>query len=70
MHNFGYGYASGFLQVLGALLTSDMSSASVSNYVNPVTGQWRNAENAEGVPEMTDEEKDREAERQFVLFQR
>ncbi|ODM19678.1 hypothetical protein SI65_04663 [Aspergillus cristatus] len=71
MRNVGYGYAAGFLHVLGVPLTSGISSANVSNDVNPMTGQWRDAENAEDdVPETTDKEKDREAQRLFVLFQR
>ena len=37
--------------------------------INPVTGQRRDMENAPEV-EMTEEEKEREAERLFVLFER
>lgn len=48
-----------------------ISSANVSNDVNPVTGHWRDAENIEDdVLETTDEEREREAQRLFVLFQR
>ena len=41
-----------------------------SGFVNPVTGQRRDAEPEDMGPEMTDEEKEREAERLFVLFER
>lgn len=38
--------------------------------INPVTGQRRDMETPRDAPEMTMEEKEREAERLFVLFQR
>ena len=38
--------------------------------INPVTGQRRDMEPTDTGPEMTDEEKEREAERLFVLFER
>lgn len=38
--------------------------------INPVTGQRRDMEPVDQGPEMTDEEKEREAERLFVLFER
>lgn len=38
--------------------------------INPVTGQRRDMEPVDNGPEMTDEEKEREAERLFVLFER
>ena len=38
--------------------------------VNPVTGQRRDKEPQVDLPEMSDEEKEREAERLFVLFER
>ena len=40
------------------------------NEINPVTGQRRDMEPVDMGPEMTDEEKEREAERLFVLFER
>lgn len=83
VRNIGYMYASGVSQSLGMLLSSGISStcntrsntkilqgSRVGHEVNPVTGQWRDAESVDGVPEMTDEEKEREAERLFVLFER
>ena len=38
--------------------------------INPITGQRRDMEPADVLPEMTDEEREREAERLFVLFER
>lgn len=38
--------------------------------INPVTGQRRDMEANEPLPNMTEEEKEREAERLFVLFER
>ncbi|MCJ1245087.1 hypothetical protein MMC30_002288 [Trapelia coarctata] len=38
--------------------------------INPVTGQRRDMEANEPLPDMTEEEKEREAERLFVLFER
>lgn len=38
--------------------------------VNPITGQFLDEEKFEDLPEMTMEEKEREAERLFVLFER
>ena len=38
--------------------------------INPITGQRRDMEPQDFGPEMTDEEKEREAERLFVLFEK
>ena len=38
--------------------------------INPITGQRTDMEPVDTGPEMTDEEKEREAERLFVLFER
>ena len=38
--------------------------------INPITGQRRDMEPEDALPEMTDEEKEREAEKLFVLFER
>lgn len=38
--------------------------------INPITGQRKDMEPVDKGPEMTDEEKEREAERLFVLFER
>lgn len=71
IHNIGYGYAAGFLsthkiEVPEMAMRADAEGADI----NPITGQRLDAESADPGPEMTDEEKEREAERLFVLFER
>ena len=82
--NIGYGYAAGFLSTRGieipasAMATTAESGAENAGdvesgarvQINPVTGQRRDMEDVDEGPEMTDEEKEREAERLFVLFER
>ncbi|KAL8674338.1 MAG: hypothetical protein Q9168_001267 [Polycauliona sp. 1 TL-2023] len=85
VRNVGYGFASGFLMThdlpvpanategwstegdgdLGEKLTSVDGKE-----INPVTGQIREMEPEASEEEMTEEEKEREAERLFVLFER
>lgn len=75
VNNIGYGYASGFLMnhnievPQNAMETSSTEGASAPD-INPVTGQRRNKEKVDTGPPMSDEEKEREAERLFVLFER
>ncbi|KAI9893676.1 MAG: putative serine/threonine-protein kinase iks1 [Vezdaea aestivalis] len=81
IQNLGYGYASGFLmshkipipeEFLGQQ-ESEKSMLGVDKQgrpLNPITGQRLDQEEAINMPEMTDEEKEREAERLFVLFER
>lgn len=80
----GNGYAAGFLQLNGLRLPSgaldDEAGGGNSDNgtkacmeafeVNPITGQRRDMEPKLHIPEMTDEEKEREAERLFVQFER
>jgi hypothetical protein len=79
--NVGYGFAAGFLMThdmpipenaMEAFSTNpDGSATNVGGHeVNPITGQRRDKEIADDGPEMTQEEKEREAERLFVLFER
>lgn len=78
VQNVGYGYASGFLlsknipmpesALADAGLASNGEGSSVP--VNPITGQRLDKEERIEMPEMTEEEKEREAERLFVLFER
>ncbi|SMR50857.1 unnamed protein product [Zymoseptoria tritici ST99CH_1A5] len=79
--NIGYGFASGFLTSKNIQIPrTAMDSGSTESDgvtgtgfdINPVTGQRLSAEraNAPKVKEMTDEEKEREAEKLFVLFER
>jgi hypothetical protein len=72
VHNVGFGYASGFLVSKGMALPTgtgvDVDDSGAE--INPITGQRRDAEPKVEEPSMTDEEKEREAERLFVLFER
>jgi hypothetical protein len=86
VRNIGYGFASGFLmshnmeipasaEEAGSISTDTDTSAGAA--YNPVTGQRISAEEADQAGreklrdvEMTPEEKEREAEKLFVLFER
>ncbi|RMZ26058.1 hypothetical protein D0859_09877 [Hortaea werneckii] len=81
VQNIGYGFASGFLMSEGipvpASATEGSSTSGNGNIgaradINHVTGQRLNAEDSGPSPsaDMTEEEKEREAERLFVLFER
>ncbi|QIX01620.1 hypothetical protein AMS68_007137 [Peltaster fructicola] len=74
VYNVGYGHASGFLLSHNIAVPVDGVSQEIpsSDPVNPVTGQnlAMESDDHDGLPEMTDEEKEREAERLFVLFER
>uniref|UniRef100_A0A093VHY9 Synembryn-B n=1 Tax=Talaromyces marneffei PM1 TaxID=1077442 RepID=A0A093VHY9_TALMA len=74
--NIGYGYAAGFLASRGIEIPQDANEAFATNQsninpaFNPITGQRWDAEPQDTGPAMTEEEKEREAERLFVLFER
>jgi len=74
--NVGYGYAAGYLFSRGVQLSpEDWGAGDSRNTIgrfecNPITGQRRDMELKHDLPKMTDEEKEREAERLFVLFER
>jgi len=81
VRNIGYGFASGFLMSHNIEIPSNAAEASSiasegdtdgGAEINPVTGQRLSAEakNTSEAAEMTQEEKEREAERLFVLFER
>ena len=77
IRNVGYGYAAGFLMSHKisipdrAFEAGNIEATSVDGQeINPITGQRRDMEPVDDGPEMTDEEKEREAERLFVLFER
>lgn len=73
VENVGYGYASGFLFQNNIPMPNNAAggeNGASSRPVNPITGQFLDQETGPAVPEMTDEEKEREAERLFVLFER
>ncbi|KAK4549442.1 hypothetical protein LTR36_006439 [Oleoguttula mirabilis] len=79
--NIGYGFASGFLMSHNIQISSNAAEASSiasegdtegGADINPVTGQRLSAEGKGKLEseEMTEEEKEREAEKLFVLFER
>ncbi|KAK0618385.1 guanine nucleotide exchange factor [Bombardia bombarda] len=71
--NVGYGYASGFLFQNNIPIPDQTGSEPVGSEekaTNPITGQFLDSEKFPDVPEMSEEEKEREAERLFVLFER
>ncbi|KAK5663594.1 hypothetical protein OQA88_4025 [Cercophora sp. LCS_1] len=71
VQNVGYGYAAGFLFRNNIAVPESVKEGhnvgggqgSAGRAVNPITGQFLDAENMPELPEMTDEEKEREAER-------
>ncbi|KAH7562514.1 hypothetical protein BM1_02034 [Bipolaris maydis] len=76
VHNVGYGFASGYLMSNNIQMPEEVIKSNTSQDIangipiNPITGQRLDKE--EQVPQepMTQEEKEREAERLFVLFER
>lgn len=72
----GYGFAAGFLASRGMEIPQNAGEAFATNStgldpeINPITGQRWAAEPRDPGPPMTTEEKEREAERLFVLFER
>jgi hypothetical protein len=80
VHNVGYGFASGFLLSHNIAVPESAMEAFANAVgeegeargvpVNPITGQRRDREEVDMGPEMTMGEKEREAERLFVLFER
>jgi Guanine nucleotide exchange factor synembryn. len=73
--NIGYGFAAGFLAARGIEMPQSANEAysaedSPETARNPITGQRWAAEPQDSGPPMTMEEKEREAERLFVLFER
>ncbi|KAH8725108.1 guanine nucleotide exchange factor [Phaeosphaeriaceae sp. PMI808] len=76
VQNVGYGFASGFLMSNNipvpenAMQAHAMAQAEDGIPVNPITGQRLDKEENRDEEPMTQEEKEREAERLFVLFER
>lgn len=71
VHNVGFGNAAGYLSSQGIEISQkDLGAEATNAQVNPITGQKMDSESEPILPEMTDEEKEREAERLFVLFER
>lgn len=73
VQNIGYGYAAGYLMSHSIPVPGNSSAGGAKEEIpfNPVTGQRLDKESfVDTGPEMTQEEKEREAERLFVLFER
>ncbi|KAI5927187.1 guanine nucleotide exchange factor [Camillea tinctor] len=76
VENVGYGFASGFLYNRNVPIPQNATEAfsttpgGVNRLVNPVTGQYVDSEAQPQGPAMSEDEKIREAERLFVLFER
>ncbi|KIW26440.1 uncharacterized protein PV07_09534 [Cladophialophora immunda] len=74
--NVGYGYAAGYLMTHKIPIPESAKKSHISGEsstevpINPITGQRLDKEQPIELPEMTREEKEREAERMFVLFER
>lgn len=75
--NIGYGFAAGFLAARAIPIPgnagevqSGATEADLNSLLNPVTGQRLTAEPRDNLPPMTQAEKEREAERLMVLFER
>ena len=74
--NVGYGYAAGFLMTHNIPAPDSVNELGDNvttvdgQEVNPITGQRRDMEPEDHGPEMTEDEREREAERLFVLFER
>ncbi|RKP24995.1 guanine nucleotide exchange factor synembryn-domain-containing protein, partial [Syncephalis pseudoplumigaleata] len=70
----GFGNVAGFFVMRGIQFKppsqSSMVDAATGQAVNPITGQRVDAQPSTSAAEMTQEEKEREAERLFVLFDR
>ena len=72
----GYGFAAGFLMSHHMPIPENAKQAHAADSIavgvpiNPITGQRLDKEPVDTGPEMTLEEKEREAERLFVLFER
>jgi len=73
VNQVGYGNAIGYLvnhQLMGELNTTVDENAPDNQNINPITGQYEEETKEDPFKNMTDEEKEREAERLFVLFDR
>lgn len=74
VQNVGFGNAAGYLTTKGINVSQEDMGADATGLedvpVNPITGQRIDMESESDLPEMTMEEKEREAERLFVLFER
>jgi len=73
VNQVGYGNAIGYLvnhQLMGELNNTVDENAPKDKNINPITGQIEDEKKEDPFKNMTDEEKEREAEKLFVLFDR
>ena len=83
IHNIGYGNAAGFLFNRGMMAPPPKSddgdekpsvelefSNQSTGQIDPISGMVKTEDQSKPLDEMTDEEKEREAEKLFVLFER
>jgi hypothetical protein len=73
VRNVGYGYAAGYLMTHKIPIPESAKSATSGSDevpINPITGQRLDKEPEIAMPAMSQQEKEREAERLFVLFER
>ncbi|KAK9365123.1 guanine nucleotide exchange factor [Lipomyces kononenkoae] len=74
IYHIGYGYAVGYIVSHDIPVPEGVLGKNVANFpdkINPVTGELLEKEpNFQSLADMSDEEKEREAERLFVLFER
>ena len=72
VRNIGYGHAAGYLMTHKIAVPEGLSARNGNDAaaINPITGQRLDAESPVNMPPMTEEEKEREAERLYVLFER
>jgi len=73
VNQVGYGNAIGYLvnhQLMGELNNTVDENAPKDKNINPITGQIEDENKEDPFKNMTDEEKEREAEKLFVLFDR
>lgn len=66
--NFGYGNCAGYL--VNNSIPFNIPDDEAKNHINPITGQLYENEALRELQNMTMEEKEREAEKLFVLFER
>lgn len=70
---FGYGHVAGYLFQNGMLAGVEhdrLRAGAGSNDIDPITGEVKRQESENPFANMTDEEKEREAEKLFVLFEK
>ena len=71
---FGYGNVAGYLFQRGIMTNpeggSTLARSRSTSHIDPITGEIRRDEEENPFAKMTDEEKEQEAERFFVLFEK